>query len=91
MWRIGKEQAVFPIHQGLVELEQRCRLDERAELRNPARLHEQRAQAEHQAIERGQVRRAPPGSITDQKLMFEQKRLCGDGTHTTRARSALRR
>ena len=91
MRRGRKEQAVFPVHQALVELEQRCRLDERAELRNPARLHEQRAQAEHQAIERGQVRRAPPGSITDQKLMFEQKRLCGDGTQTTRARSALRR
>ena len=83
MRRGGKEQAVFPIHQGLVELEQRCRLDERAKLRNPARAHEQRGQSEHEAIERGQIRRALPGSITDQKLMFEQKRLCGDGTYAT--------
>ena len=51
MRRGRKEQAVFPIHQGLVELEQRCRLDERAKLRNPAWAHEQRGQAEHEAIE----------------------------------------
>ena len=81
----GKEPTILPIHQGLVELEQRCRLDERAKLRNPARAHEQRGEAEDEAIERGQIRRAPPGSITDQKLMFEQERLCGDGTYTTRA------
>jgi hypothetical protein len=30
-------QAVFPGHQGFVELEQRGRLDERAKFRNPAR------------------------------------------------------
>lgn len=79
----GKEQAVFTIHQGLVELEQCCRLDERAKLRNPARAHEQRAQTEHPAIEPGQIRRTLPGSITDQELMFEQKRFCSDGTYTT--------
>ena len=38
----------------------------------------QESPTEHEAIERGQIRRAPPGSITDKKLMFEQKRLCGD-------------
>jgi hypothetical protein len=81
----GKEQTIFVIDQRLVEFEQRCRLDERAELRNPVRAHEQRAQTEHEAIERGQIRRALPGSTTYQKLMLEQKRLCGDGTHTTRA------
>jgi hypothetical protein len=47
----GKEQAVFPIHQRLVELEQRCRLDESAESRNPARAYEQRGQPEHEAID----------------------------------------
>ena len=35
--RRGKEQVVFPIHQGLVEFEQRCRLDERAKLGNSVR------------------------------------------------------
>ena len=70
----GKEPTILPIHQGLVELEQRCRLDERAKLRNPPRAHEQRGEAEDEAIERGQIRRALPGSITDQKLMFEQER-----------------
>jgi len=83
--RGGKEQPVLPIHQRLVELQQRCRLDERAKLRNAARAHEQRGQSEDEAIERGQIRRALLGAITDQKLMFEQERLCGDGTCTTRA------
>jgi hypothetical protein len=78
-----KEQAVFLIHQRLVELEQCCQLDERAKLRNPARAHEQHGQSEYDAIERGQIRRPLPGSTTDQELMFEQKRLCGDGAHTT--------
>ena len=49
--RGGKEQAVFAIHQGLVELEQGCRLDERAKFRNPARAHEQRGQSEHEPID----------------------------------------
>src|SRR6516165_5946122 len=31
----GKEQTIFAIDQCLVELEQRCRFDERADLRNP--------------------------------------------------------
>jgi len=80
-----KEQAVFLIHQRLVELEQCCRLDERAKLRNPARTYEWHGQSEHEAIERRQVRRPLPGSITDQKLMFEQKRLCGHGAYATGA------
>jgi hypothetical protein len=63
-----------------VKLEQCCRLDQRAKLRNPARIHEQRGQSKHEAIERGQIRCALPRSIADQKLMFEQKRLCGDAT-----------
>jgi hypothetical protein len=71
MRRRGKEQPVFPIHQGLVELEQRCRLDERAKLRNPARIHEQRDQSEHKAIERRQIRRSLPRPVADQKLMFQ--------------------
>ena len=60
MRRGGKEQAVFAIHQNLVELEECCWLDQRANLRNPARAHEQRAQTEHEAIERGQIRCALP-------------------------------
>src|ERR1700676_2456167 len=83
--RRGKKQAVFAINQCAVELEQCCRLDQRAKLRNPARIHEQRGQSEHEAIERGQIRCALPGSITDQKLVFEQKRLCGDGAYAARA------
>lgn len=81
----GKEQTLFPIHQGLVELEQRCRLDERAKFLNPTGTYEQRGQPEHAAIERGQIRRTLSGSIADEKLVFENQRLCGDGTYTTRA------
>lgn len=79
----GKEQTIFPIHQGFVELEQRRRLNERAKLRNPARAHEQRGQPEHHAIERGQIRRTLPGAITDQDLMLEQQRFCRDGADAT--------
>ena len=83
MRRGRKEQAILAIHQGLVELEQRGRLDECAQLRNPARIHKQRSQTEHDAIERRQIRCSSSGSIADQKLMFEQKRLRGDGPHAT--------
>ncbi len=57
----GKEQTIFPIHQGFVELEQCCWLNERAKLRNPTRAHEQRGQPEHYAVERGQIRRTLSG------------------------------
>ena len=83
--RGGKEQPVLPIHQRLVELQQRCRLDERAKLRNAARAHEQRGQSGDEAIERGQIRRALLGAITDQDLMLEQQRFCHDGAQATGA------
>src|SRR5262245_22529031 len=51
MRREEEEQAVFPTHQRLVELEQRCRLDKRAKFRNPARAYEQHGQSEHEAID----------------------------------------
>ena len=86
MRRGGKEQAVFAIHQGLVELEQRCRLDERAKLRNPARAHEQRGQSEHQAIKGGEIRSAMAGAIADDQLMLQQQRLGSDGTNATWAK-----
>ena len=63
MRRRGKEQAVLPIHQGFVELEQRCRLDQRVKFRNPARSHEQRGQRDEEAIVRGQIRRALPDRL----------------------------
>ena len=66
-----------------MELEQRCRLDQRAKLRDPARAHEQCAQTEHQAIEGGEIRGAMAAAIADQKLMFEQKGFCGGVTYNT--------
>ena len=45
MRRRGKEQAILAISQRLVKFQQRCWLDKRGELRNPARPHEQRGQA----------------------------------------------
>ena len=68
-----------------MELEQRCRLDERAKFRNPARAHEQRGQSEHEAIDLGEIRRTLSGAITDHELMLEQKRFCGYGAYTARA------
>ena len=81
----GKEQAILAIDQGLVEFEQRCRLDERAQLRNPARAHEQRGQSEHDAIEGSEIRSALSGAIADQQLMLEQQRFRGDGADATGA------
>ena len=47
-----------------MELEQRCRLDEGAELREPVRTHEQRGQAEDDAIDGSEIGRPLPGAIT---------------------------
>jgi hypothetical protein len=85
MRRGGKEQAVFPIHQGFVELEQRCRFDERADLRNPAWAQEQSGQPEYAAIERSQIRGPASRPVTDQDLMLEQQRFCHDGAQATGA------
>lgn len=41
---------------------------------------------QREAVERGQIWGALSGSITDQQLMFEKWRLCGDGACTTWAR-----
>ena len=59
------------IDQRFVELEQRCRLDQRAKLRNSTWAHEQCCESEHEAVERGQIWGALPGSGADQKLMLE--------------------
>ena len=50
---------------------------------NPARAHEQRGQPEHEAIERGQIRRTLSGAIADEQLMLEQQGFCGDGAYAT--------
>ncbi len=80
-----KQEAVFPIDQRFVELEQRCRFDERADLRHPARAHEQSGQPEHAAIERSQIRGAASRPVTDQDLMLEQQRFCYGGAQATGA------
>ena len=74
-----------------MELQQCRRFDERAELGNPARAHKQRGQSEHKAIERRQIRCSLPGSIADQKLVFEQQRLRGDGAYATGAEQLRKR
>jgi hypothetical protein len=76
---------VFATYQRLVEFEQRGRLDESAKLRNPAPGHEQRRQAEDEAIGGGQIRRKLSAAITDQQLVLQQQRLCREGTYTTGA------
>ena len=79
----AKEQTIFAIDQCLVELKQRCRFDEHAKFWNPVGIHEQRGQRDQDAIERSQIRRSLSRSITDQKLMFEEKRFRGDGAYAT--------
>jgi hypothetical protein len=54
-----------------VELEQRCRLDERANFRNPTRAYEQRGQSKHHAIKGGEILSAMAGAIADEQLMLQ--------------------
>ena len=74
------------IDQSIVKLEQRRVLNESARFRDAARIQEQCGSPEHNTIKGGQIRSALSGSITDQKLIFEKQRLCGDGGCATRAR-----
>jgi hypothetical protein len=68
-----------------VKLQQRCWLDERAKLRDPAPTHEQRGQAEYDAILCREIRSTLSGAIANEQLMLQQQRLCGNGTDATRA------
>ena len=70
--------------QRFVELEQRGRLENRAQLRDATRADEDGGQSEHRAIERGEIRGALSGAIADQELMPEQQRLCCDPAHAAR-------
>src|SRR6202521_3659272 len=47
--------------------------------------HEEGGQPEHEAIERGEIRRTLSGAIADQELMLEQERLSCDPAHAARA------
>ena len=69
--RGGEEPAVLPLYQGRVELDQCRRLDQRAQLREPVRAHEQRGQAEDGAIDESEIGRPLPGAITDEQLVPE--------------------
>jgi hypothetical protein len=46
---------------------------------------EEGRQPEHEAIEHGEIGRAPSGAITDYQLMFEQESFSSDPSHATRA------
>jgi hypothetical protein len=83
-WRTSccgcREQCVIlPIDQGLVELEQGGWPQDGGELRDAVRADEQRGQAEHEPIERGEIRRALLAAIADQPLVLEEQRFGGDG------------
>ena len=72
------------IDQGFMELKQCYRLDDCRELRDTAGAHVQGGQPEEKTIERGQIRSALPGSIADQQLMLEKKRLGAYGARAAR-------
>jgi len=84
--RGGEEPAVLALHQGPVELEQGRRPDQRAKLRQPVRAHEQRGQAEDEAIDGCEIGRPLPGAIADEQLVLEQQRLGGDGADAAGAK-----
>ena len=67
----GKEPTILPIDQGFVELEQCRRPDQRAKLREPVRTHEQRGQAEDDAIDGSEIGRPLPGAIIHEQLVLE--------------------
>jgi len=50
------------------------------------RAHEQRGQAEDEAIYGREIGRPLPGAIADEQLMLEQQGLGGDGAHATGAK-----
>ena len=75
----GEDAAVLPFDQGFVELDQCRRPDQRTKLREPVRTHEQRGQAEVDAIDGSEIERPLPGAITDEQLVLEQQGLGGDG------------
>ena len=70
--RRRKEQVILAIDQRVMELEQGGRAEQRRDFLDPAPAHEQGGETEHKAIEGGQVRGTLPGSIADQKLLFEK-------------------
>jgi hypothetical protein len=49
------------------------------------RAYEQCCQAEHEPIERSEIRDAVSGAVADLQLMFEKQRLGGDGASATGA------
>ena len=55
-----------------MELEQCGRAEERRDSFDTTPAHEECGETEHKAIEGGQVRGTLPGSIADQKLLFEK-------------------
>jgi hypothetical protein len=68
-----------------VELEQCRRPHQRAKLRETVRVHEQRGQAEDDAIGGREIGRPLPGAIADEQLVLEQQGLGGDGADATGA------
>ena len=83
--RGGEESAVLALHQGRVEFEQCRRPDQRAKPRQPVRAHEQRREAENEAIDRREIGRPLPGAVADEQLVLEQQGLGGDGADATGA------
>lgn len=81
----AKELPILSIHQGPVELEQRCRLDQRAKLRYPMRAYEQRGQSENEAVKGREIRRSLPRTIANEQLMLQQQGLGDDGAQTARS------
>jgi hypothetical protein len=66
------------------------RPDQRAKLRQPVRAHEQRREAENEAIDEREIGRLLSGAVADEQLVLQQQRLGGDGADATGARKTAR-
>ena|SRR5215831_18762045 len=67
-----------------MEAEERGRLQDDRGPHQPARAHEQRANAGDHALAKPELRRTRPGAIEDQQLLLEEQRFGHDGTHPAR-------
>ena len=66
-----------------MKLQQRDRPKDCSELRDALGTDEQCCQAEHEPIERSEIRSATSAAIAYQHLVLEEQRFCGDSTDAT--------
>lgn len=83
LWRRRRRGKSTCGDQCLLELEQCRRAEQCSDFLDAVPTQEEGGEAEQEPIERSEIRRALPGSIADQELLFEQQGFCDDGADPT--------